>query len=189
MNQQGESQPKNSALLAFMLTQLGVADSESMRTAYQDWQKTNEAEFSDYVSERGLANEDTVKAALTIINARSKEDSRRFVDSATEWVESKVSNAVSETIEHEVAVREENVAENNRFLVIREHRQGGLGEVFIAKDRQFNRDVALKRIKPEFAENAELKGRFLIEAELTGALEQCNGFSSKDTGAQRCAEL
>jgi serine/threonine-protein kinase len=58
-----------------------------------------------------------------------------------------------------------------RYRVLRPHAQGGLGEVFVALDRELNREVALKQIRPEHADDQPSRARFLLEAELTGALE------------------
>jgi serine/threonine-protein kinase len=58
-----------------------------------------------------------------------------------------------------------------RFEVLRPHAEGGLGRVSLARDRELNRDVALKEIKPEYCHNAGARTRFLAEAEITGALE------------------
>jgi serine/threonine protein kinase len=58
-----------------------------------------------------------------------------------------------------------------RFRVLRPHAQGGLGEVFIAEDTELHREVALKEILPQHADNPNSRGRFLMEAEVTGGLE------------------
>jgi len=60
---------------------------------------------------------------------------------------------------------------NDRFEVLRSHARGGLGEVLVARDRQLNREVALKQILPKHAANETSRIRFLREAEVTGALE------------------
>ena len=60
---------------------------------------------------------------------------------------------------------------NNRYRVLRPHAQGGLGTVSVAEDSQLHREVALKQIKKEFANNSESRNRFLVEAEITGRLE------------------
>jgi eukaryotic-like serine/threonine-protein kinase len=58
-----------------------------------------------------------------------------------------------------------------RFHKVRNHAEGGLGIVFVARDEELNREVALKEIKPKFADNLASQARFLIEAEITGGLE------------------
>jgi serine/threonine protein kinase len=62
-------------------------------------------------------------------------------------------------------------AEHGRFRVLRPHAAGGLGVVSVARDEQLNREVALKEIKEQHAHNADARARFLLEAEITGALE------------------
>jgi serine/threonine-protein kinase len=58
-----------------------------------------------------------------------------------------------------------------RYLKLRPHVDGGLGKVFVAEDTELHREVALKEIRPEHADNPNSRGRFLMEAEITGGLE------------------
>lgn len=51
------------------------------------------------------------------------------------------------------------------------YKKGGLGEVFFADDTELNREVALKEIKEQNADNIDYQLRFRIEAEITGGLE------------------
>ncbi len=61
--------------------------------------------------------------------------------------------------------------EGRRFQVLRPHARGGLGEVFVAFDRELNRDVALKELQARLAHDSVAQARFLLEAQVTGRLE------------------
>jgi hypothetical protein len=58
-----------------------------------------------------------------------------------------------------------------RFRVLRPHARGGLGEVFVARDEELDREVALKEIQQRHAGQPAHVARFLPEARVTGALE------------------
>jgi tetratricopeptide (TPR) repeat protein/serine/threonine protein kinase len=58
-----------------------------------------------------------------------------------------------------------------RFQILRPHAKGGLGEVFVARDEELHREVALKEIRHARADEPHSRSRFLLEAEITGRLE------------------
>jgi WD40 repeat protein/serine/threonine protein kinase len=58
-----------------------------------------------------------------------------------------------------------------RFLPLRPHARGGLGEVFVARDGELGREVALKAIQERFADDEHNQARFVREAQITGNLE------------------
>ncbi|MFM7148990.1 MAG: protein kinase domain-containing protein, partial [Gemmataceae bacterium] len=64
--------------------------------------------------------------------------------------------------------------ESSRFRKLRKHAEGGLGEVFVAEDLELPREVALKEIQEKYADNESSRGRFVLEAEITGRLEHPN---------------
>jgi hypothetical protein len=77
-----------------------------------------------------------------------------------------------------------------RYQRVRYHAKGGLGEVFVARDTELNREVALKEIQPIYADDLSSRNRFVVEAEITGGLEHPGivpvyGLGHYDTGVGR----
>src|SRR5262249_36785106 len=62
-------------------------------------------------------------------------------------------------------------SDGQRFRILRPHAKGGLGAVFVALDARLHREVALKQILDQHADDPIGRARFLLEAEITGRLE------------------
>ena len=60
---------------------------------------------------------------------------------------------------------------SSRYRLLRLHARGGLGAVYVAHDQELNREVALKKMQDRAARDSGSRARFVIEAEVTGALE------------------
>ena len=61
-----------------------------------------------------------------------------------------------------------------RFQIVRNLAQGGIGAVFVAFDRDLQREVAIKELKRKFAADRAVVQRFEAEATVTGNLEHPN---------------
>jgi len=69
------------------------------------------------------------------------------------------------------ADRADSASRSPRYRRSRLLAQGGLGDIFVARDTELNRDVALKEIRGCSASDPASRERFLTEAEVTGNLE------------------
>ena len=65
-------------------------------------------------------------------------------------------------------------APKSRYTLTRVCGVGGIGEVWLAKDPQLKRDVALKRFRADRVVDAEMQMRLIKEAQITGQLEHPN---------------
>lgn len=56
------------------------------------------------------------------------------------------------------------------FTIIRRLGEGGMGEVYLARDRNLGRNVAAKGLSPELTRNAQFIERFQHEARTPASL-------------------
>jgi WD40 repeat protein/serine/threonine protein kinase len=73
-----------------------------------------------------------------------------------------------------------------RYQILRWHARGGLGEVFVARDEELDRKVALKQIQEAFADLPESRTRFMLEAKITAGLEHPGIVPVYGLGAYPC---
>ena len=71
---------------------------------------------------------------------------------------------------------------DNRYDVVRTLGSGGMGEVYLARDRTLGRDVALKVLRSQFAGDEESAERFKREAQSAASLSHPNIVQVYDRG-------
>jgi serine/threonine-protein kinase len=74
-------------------------------------------------------------------------------------------------IELDLAAKRHAVSADGRYLIVRPHAKGGLGQVSLARDLQLDREVAYKELLEFHADDEDTRTRFELEAKITGALE------------------
>ena len=166
----GRIDPSRDLRLGLHALESGAIDREQLISAVADCASAPGRSLAEVLIERGLLStsmlarlEDEVKKTLAV--ARGDRD-----PSATVTYAGRPGGDASDTVR---------VASNDgaggiaggRFEVLRPHARGGLGEVFLAFDRELKRSVALKELLTGLAHDPAAQARFLREAEITGSLE------------------
>ncbi len=86
-------------------------------------------------------------------------------------------------IDHSISP-ESAVRSFGRYRVLSNLGEGGMGTVYLARDTQLNRDVALKVLPPVFAIDAERRRRFIREARAASSLSHPNIVPVYDFGEE-----
>jgi len=76
-------------------------------------------------------------------------------------------------------------AVEGRYKILRELDRGGMGSVFLAEHQLIKRRVALKLLRADLAEDADVLDRFMNEARAAGTLGHPNIVESTDMGFTR----
>jgi serine/threonine protein kinase/tetratricopeptide (TPR) repeat protein len=109
-------------------------------------------------------------ASLTPI-PRLKAELRRIGDADVQQSLAALPSSRSEDPDHTRTHETGSTGEAVRYRILRPHARGGLGEVFVARDEELGREVALKEIQSTHAHDHNSRDRFVREAEVTGGLE------------------
>jgi eukaryotic-like serine/threonine-protein kinase len=134
----------------------------------RSWIKSADREHLAYLVEHKLRKHagassslgtlpDAIRCSLAAID---DDDIHRSLDGCAH----PVGSAPASTLDHVPARRE-------RYSRLCLHATGGIGRVWLARDADLGRNVALKELRPERAEDAVVAARFLQEAQITGQLE------------------
>jgi serine/threonine protein kinase/formylglycine-generating enzyme required for sulfatase activity len=62
-------------------------------------------------------------------------------------------------------------SQHGRFRVLHHHADGGIGRVSVALDCELHRQVAVKELQERFADDPQVRQRFMLEVQVTGRLE------------------
>jgi serine/threonine protein kinase len=181
------------SLIAF---QTGIIGQDTLVAAFEDWSREKsrsmaqilfdrralDADDCDLIGvlverhlgrnggdpEKSLASfwdEKSTQAGLDSLNTAGADASVEIADTfATRIIET----LAPDSLAYEVVI--EGPA-SSRYRVLRPHAKGGLGVVYVAKDCELHREVALKEIQERHADDPRSRARFLLEAEITGGLE------------------
>ncbi|MED5401341.1 MAG: serine/threonine-protein kinase [Planctomycetota bacterium] len=182
-------------LLGVLALQMDLIDSEQFAQACTLWSSSKQRSLGGILVEQGwmesVDREDvermlarrlarfsgdarsSLSASLTpevsgLIRSVEDEDVRRSLDDslavANPGPDRRGDHELVGTIQYDLDRRD-------RYTLTRLHGEGGVGQVWIARDDELGRDVALKELRDDRADHGSARARFIREARVTGQLE------------------
>jgi PAS domain S-box-containing protein len=133
------------------------------------WIQPTDRAHIDYLVERKLdrhagdASATLASVSGDVMRSLAALDDADIQRSLADLPRSDVSNS-GETIDYLFSLPE-------RYTLVHVHATGGVGRIWVARDSQLGREVALKELRPDRAGNSAVLERFLREAQITGQLE------------------
>ena len=161
-----------SLLFGILALQNGLIEQPDLIAAFQCWSKERSRPMAQTLVERGALTKDD-RAMLEGLVRRHLEkhgDDGEQPRPADLTCGAGIEGNPDDSLDWSFSLGQ-TTSEGGRFRLLRHHAKGGIGVVFVALDSELHREVALKQIQPQHADDPTSRARFLIEAEVTGRLE------------------
>jgi eukaryotic-like serine/threonine-protein kinase len=173
-----ENDVTRSLLLGFLALREGLVDAPALLSAFDAWNVDPSRSLDQILRERGLLANEEGDRLVTAVDAHPCSPKDDPGPSGWEDVTETVAYPLAGSapigplgVSERSGVRASTTTPSPRFEILVPHAQGGLGQVYRALDRELGREVALKTIREERADDPESQARFALEGKVTGMLE------------------
>ncbi len=176
-------------LFGLLALQNGLIDQDQLVAAFRAWTRDRTRPLADYLAARGDldAEQRAGLEAMVRLHLKKHGDAGRSLAAIPAGHSTRESLAAigDPKIEQTLTLLSPDgdadrtttyavgttTSDGQRFRILRPHARGGLGAVFVARDEELHREVALKQVLDRHADDIHSRARFLVEAEITGKLE------------------
>lgn len=176
--------PDRNLLYGMLALQMNIVSRDALLAAMQAWMFDRSKELGQILQEQGQLPPERrhVLDQLVADYIRAHDDAGQnpSVRSVPETVDYRPEELLGLPPDAQPTIEEPGGARgrlppfailSDRYEIVRLHAKGGIGEVFIARDKELNREVALKKVRPQYEGDSDCLGRFVQEAEITGGPE------------------
>jgi serine/threonine protein kinase/WD40 repeat protein len=163
---EGRPNPERDLRLVLEAFERGLVDRSQLERAVRQWGRRGRRSMLEILRDFGTADE--MELSRLAAQVASQSGPRSDAVATVTFAESLAPDGAGG---ERAAVTAGGAGDLPRFQVLRSHGRGGLGEVYLAHDRELNRSVALKELRAGLAHDPASQARFLFEAEVTGQLE------------------
>jgi eukaryotic-like serine/threonine-protein kinase len=159
-------------LLGHLAVELNFISAETLAAAKQAWTSQNHTSMGQVLVDHQAISPHTRDALENLVQLQMAQDASDADGSPPGEANATDLGVVDDLIAPPSSVDGVQAeAPELRFRKLKAHAEGALGQVFIARDKELHRKVALKEIKERYADQPDARSRFLLEAEITGQLE------------------
>jgi len=185
-----DSNADRNLLFGVLALQLELIDPRQFADACAGWASRKEIALGDLLAERGWISKEDEADVDRLLERKLKRHGGDVHASLAAVADERVQSAAAAIADPEVRHSLAPVPgggghflistigyapeSRERYTLTRLHAQGGIGQVWLARDADLGREVALKELRPERASNPAVWARFLEEARITGQLEHPN---------------
>lgn len=178
--------PDRNLLFAALALQTGLIDPQQFAEARKLWEARPQEPLEDTLRERGWISDSDqphveylvqrtlekhrgdARQSLTALSCVVRDSLAPLQEFDTECTAISVMPHPSDGLPSTAAGHP---CPEERYDFLRLHATGGIGQVWLARDRHLDREVALKQLLPGRAGISRVASRFVREARLTGQLE------------------
>jgi serine/threonine-protein kinase len=164
---------EHNLLLGVLALQCGLINREQFLSSFENWNNDRSRSYQSVLLSKNLIKNEACEllnllADQQLAGKATADESPLGVEQTHVFMGGTNSNSHDGETGFSLS---EGATASNRFEFIRPLDQGGLGIVSVALDKELNREVALKEIREDRADDSQLRERFWLEAQLTGGLE------------------
>jgi WD40 repeat protein/tRNA A-37 threonylcarbamoyl transferase component Bud32 len=177
-------------LFAVLAFQCEYIDLDQLGAACQAWAEDKTATVPDLMMGKGWINAAARDEILNLAERKWKRHGRSIHHALSSAADPSVRDVIRRVDDPDLSrsvsslppatghVLSETISHSgdgtSRYTLTRLHAEGGLGQVWIARDGELHREVALKRLHPQRTRHPDVWRRFLKEAQVTGQLGHPN---------------